>query len=316
MSYPVQICVLLVVAALGACTQEADFSPPEAEGPAEDFIAAWDQGDASAMVDLFHEDAAAEWSERRLDRVLQAVVHGVVQSIGVEEDGEVDQTEVDSEEELEEQGLEASVPYAVSYESEALNDPAVLEGEFEMSYDAESDRWGVLWSKELLWPGVEGAVGFAVKTRWRERGPILDRKGRKLAKGTGANRSYPFGASAGITVGHLEPVGKQDAIASEGEFQEGDLVGASGLELAYQERLAGTPSTKLQAVDRKGKALDTLGTRRGKPGKPVRATLDIRVQQAAEAAYGSTTGERRRWIRSRVTCWRSCRPRRSIPTAT
>ncbi len=159
-----------------------------------------------------------------------------------------------------------------------------------MSYDAESDRWGVLWSKELLWPGVEGAVGFAVKTRWRERGPILDRKGRKLAKGTGANRSYPFGASAGIIVGHLGPVGKQDAIASEGEFQEGDLVGASGLELAYQERLAGTPSTKLQAVDRKGKALDTLGTRRGKPGKPVRATLDIRVQQAAEAAYGSTTG--------------------------
>jgi peptidoglycan glycosyltransferase len=67
-------------------------------------------------------------------------------------------------------------------------------------------------------------------------------------------------------------------------------VGASGLELAYQERLAGTPSTKLQVVDRKGKALDTIGTREGEPGKPVRATLDIAVQRAAEGAYGGTTG--------------------------
>ncbi|MGI8707434.1 MAG: peptidoglycan D,D-transpeptidase FtsI family protein [Actinomycetota bacterium] len=275
---------------LGACTQGDDFAPPQAAEPADAFVAAWDEGDAAAMVDLFDADSAPEWSERRLDRLLKTVVGGVVHSISVELNGDVTQPEVGSEEELEEGGLEATVPYTVSYGSEALEEPASLEGELEMTYDVDSERWGVVWSKDLLWPGIQGAAGFDVKSRWPARAAILDRNGRRLARGTGSSRSYPFGASAGTTIGHLEPVDRGTAAASDGTYQEGDLIGASGLELAYEERLAGVPTTRLLVVDRKGRALETLGTSQGSPGKPVKATIDIRVQQAAESAYGATTG--------------------------
>lgn len=70
----------------------------------------------------------------------------------------------------------------------------------------------------------------------------------------------------------------------------GDLVGASGLELALQDRLAGTPASRLAIVDRRGEELEVVGRRRGRPGRNVKTTLDIRVQRAAENAYGGTTG--------------------------
>ena len=70
----------------------------------------------------------------------------------------------------------------------------------------------------------------------------------------------------------------------------GDLVGASGLELGLQDKLAGRPSSKLSVVGRKGKPLEVVGRRSGKPGRDVRTTLDIDVQRAAENAYGGTTG--------------------------
>lgn len=280
----------MACAILGSCTGGEDFAPPQAAEPADAFIAAWSEGDAGAMVELLDDDSGTEWSERRLDRLLDAVVGDVVRSLSVERTGDVDQTEVGSEEELDEEGLEAAVPYAVSYEAEALEEPASLEGELEMTYDADSERWGVVWSKGLLWPGIQGAAGFDVKSKWPARAPILDRNGRRLAVGAGSSRSYPFGASAGTTIGHLEPVDKKTAAAGDGTYQEGDLIGASGLELAYEERLAGTPTTKLRVVDRQGRGLEVIGSTRGRRGKPVKATLDIELQQAAESAYGSTTG--------------------------
>lgn len=287
---PVRAALFVACALLGGCTQGDDFAPPQAAESADAFVAAWDEGDAAAMVDLFDEGSAPEWSERRLDRLLGSMVDGVVQSVNVARNGDVTQPEVGSEEELEEGGLEANVPYTMSYGSEAIEEPASLEGEFEMTYDADSERWGVVWSKDLLWPDIEGAAGFDVKSRWPARAAILDRKGRRLARGTGSSRSYPFGASAGTTIGHLEPVDRETAAAGDGTYQEGDLIGGSGLELAYEERLAGVPTTKLIVVDRKGTALETLGTSQGSRGQPVRATININVQQAAESAYGSTTG--------------------------
>ena len=63
-----------------------------------------------------------------------------------------------------------------------------------------------------------------------------------------------------------------------------DLVGSSGLELAYQRQLAGTPSGKVLLVDRKtGDPVETLHEFQGAAGKPLETTLDLDVQKAAEA---------------------------------
>ena len=117
---PATVAIFVACGLFGSCTQGDDFVPPQAAEPADAFVAAWDEGDAAAMVDLFDADSAPEWSERRLDRLLGSMVDGVVQSVNVARKGDVTQPEVESEEELEEAGLEATVPYTVSYGSEAL----------------------------------------------------------------------------------------------------------------------------------------------------------------------------------------------------
>jgi cell division protein FtsI/penicillin-binding protein 2 len=70
----------------------------------------------------------------------------------------------------------------------------------------------------------------------------------------------------------------------------GDLVGQWGLEQQYDTHLAGTASLHIITRDRAtGVALDTLATHQGRAPQVLRTTLSTRVQNAAEAALGSST---------------------------
>lgn len=78
-----------------------------------------------------------------------------------------------------------------------------------------------------------------------------------------------------------------EALAKLGPpYAAGDQVGLSGLEAAFEQRLAGTPTAAIVLTDAKGKATTTLQTFRGTPGQPLRVTLDPATQRAAEAALG------------------------------
>jgi cell division protein FtsI/penicillin-binding protein 2 len=67
-----------------------------------------------------------------------------------------------------------------------------------------------------------------------------------------------------------------------------DDIGLSGLQLVYQRRLAGTPSGRVELVDSGGRVLSTLFSVDGHAGSPVRTTLSLRLQQAAESALPET----------------------------
>jgi hypothetical protein len=72
---------------------------------------------------------------------------------------------------------------------------------------------------------------------------------------------------------------------------EVDDVGASGLQRAYQQRLAGRPGGEVRLVERAdGDPVAVLGTFAAVPGEPLTTTLDLDVQAAAEAALGGRTG--------------------------
>lgn len=73
-------------------------------------------------------------------------------------------------------------------------------------------------------------------------------------------------------------------------YQAGDSVGLSGLQVSYQRKLAGTPTTKVITVNSHGDKVDVLATWRGTRSKPVTTTLDDRTQRAAEYALA---GQRR-----------------------
>jgi len=64
-----------------------------------------------------------------------------------------------------------------------------------------------------------------------------------------------------------------------------DVVGASGLQLQFQQQLAGAPGGEVQLVDAEsGGTLATLQRFKPRRGEPLRTTLDFETQDAAEQA--------------------------------
>ena len=273
-----------LVLLLSACdaTEEilGDGRPPALEA-ATAFAQAWSELDYPAMTEFFDEESSVAWPSDRLERVLDETLRaGAITDLTVSPDPAYSDDE---------SGAVAEFSLSVGYVSDFLDEEVILSGPLEMTYSEAGASWQVAWEKDLMWPGIEGGRSFAVKTSFATRGTLLDRNGRKLAVGPADERRYPFGSAAGTTVGHIEPAIRK-SIPKGTPLVPGDLVGGSGLEEAFNERLMGTPDIKLQVVGRKDKVLGTVGRQEGGSPKPVKTTLDIRVQRAAEAAYASTTG--------------------------
>jgi cell division protein FtsI/penicillin-binding protein 2 len=70
---------------------------------------------------------------------------------------------------------------------------------------------------------------------------------------------------------------------SNGRIKPGDEVGVSGLQKRYDEQLFGTRGATVVAVDEKGDRR-SLFTVDAVPGKPLRTTIDVAAQQAAQNA--------------------------------
>ncbi len=69
-----------------------------------------------------------------------------------------------------------------------------------------------------------------------------------------------------------------------------DLVGASGLQAAYEEQLAGTPGGSVALIDRRsGEQRQVLWRTRPVDGEPLQTALDYRFQAAAEQAIADQT---------------------------
>lgn len=77
---------------------------------------------------------------------------------------------------------------------------------------------------------------------------------------------------------------RQDGIA----YQPGDTTGLSGLQQYYQRRLVGTPTTEVIVEDGRGRVVSVLHKWSGSSGSPVRTTLDVGAQTAANQALAHT----------------------------
>lgn len=274
------LAVALVLVILSGCDPaEVLDTGPSAIDVATGFAAAWSADDHEAMVALF-DDSLQSWTPESFERSIEKIyATGAITGadVSIEE----------NDDPLTEDMVEMEI--SVEYTSEALEDPISFSGPFGLEVPDDDGDWAIAWSRDLLWPGITGGRSFAIDTRFKKRAAILDRKGRKLAVGPASERRYPFGSAAGTTIGHIEPIKKKD-IPEGAKLEPGDLVGGSGLEDAFNERLSGTPDVKLQVVGKKGKVLETIAREDGDRPRAVKTTLDIRVQQAAEAGYGGTTG--------------------------
>ena len=275
------VCCCAAALAASACTSEPsepDFPAPDAT--LSEFVDAWTDRDGAAMNELMDDPV------RRLDRFFgRAIGEGI--DFEVEPESVV--TKSASAEDESPSIVLADVEYTISYSVEGVDRDRSFEDTLQMRLDG--DRWTISWDPAAMWPEHDGATGLRVTRKWPRRAPILDRKGKTLAVGPAAARRYPFGASAGSTVGHIGTLTKEEAadLPLEAGYQRGDLAGVSGMELAFDERLTGTPGLRVEVVEGRER-VGTLLRSKPQPGKPVKTTLDMRVQQAAASAYGGTTG--------------------------
>jgi cell division protein FtsI/penicillin-binding protein 2 len=151
----------------------------------------------------------------------------------------------------------------------------------------------IAWSPDLVFPGLGPGGHLVRRAQVPERAPILARDGTPLAEGPAASRSSPLGAAAQNVAGATAaPAPGLDRELSQLGFPPGTPTGASGLELAFNRRLAGQPGGELLAVPSDGGPPGgrVLAARRPVPGKPVHTTIDPVLQRAAVAALGGQYG--------------------------
>ena len=104
-------------------------------------------------------------------------------------------------------------------------------------------------------------------------------------------RFYPFGSVAAHVIGYLQEINPEELAEwfVEG-YRAGDMVGRDGIEQSFERALAGRRGGSLLIVDPIGRPVREITTRAAIAGADIRLTLDIRVQELAEAALGEEPG--------------------------
>jgi penicillin-binding protein A len=119
-----------------------------------------------------------------------------------------------------------------------------------------------------------------------ERATLLSRDGKVLAAGPADARGSPLAGIADSIAGSMEPEETRQerrALYARG-FPRNWPVGQSGLEEAFEDRLAGQPGGELLAGRR------VLERARPRKAPPVRTTIDTRIQEAAVAGLAGRFG--------------------------
>jgi len=99
-------------------------------------------------------------------------------------------------------------------------------------------------------------------------------------------RDYPTGSLTASIIGFLGPIPalQEQEFLAQGFEPNRDKVGYAGIELQYQDLLAGTNGRRTVEVDVAGQEMRPVGeTRQPIPGLNLRLTIDTRLQQAAQA---------------------------------
>ena len=108
---------------------------------------------------------------------------------------------------------------------------------------------------------------------------VMVREGTERSRLPSPFADHVVGSTGIMTVELLEALGPP--------YSATDTVGRSGLELALEERLAGTPDQQVQRVNRYGRMMEVLATFPGTAPEALATTLDIDVQEAVEAVIAT-----------------------------
>ncbi len=104
-------------------------------------------------------------------------------------------------------------------------------------------------------------------------------------------RLYPKNGFLSHLIGYVGEVSKEMLDQEQFQFYEqGDVVGMSGVERYYNDLLMGKNGSRNVIVNSRGKVIKPLDGTPAIPGKPLKLTIDIDLQIAAEEALGDKDG--------------------------
>jgi penicillin-binding protein 2 len=104
-------------------------------------------------------------------------------------------------------------------------------------------------------------------------------------------RLYPRNGFMAHLIGYVGEVSEDMLNQPQFElYSAGDVVGISGVERQYNNLLMGTNGSRQALVDSHGREVGRLGETEAIPGKPLKLTVDIDLQIAAEQALEGKNG--------------------------
>jgi cell division protein FtsI/penicillin-binding protein 2 len=263
----VAVVAFVVGAAMGAP------GSPEKEA-ADRFAHAWEQGEFAAMYGELNASSQAQVGLREFTSAYgEAAQVATLTSLQAESAG--DSTSLEGH-------TVVTVPLtARTVAFGTVRDQVVLPFE----------EGGIAWDPSLVFPGLEHGQHLESEIELAPRAPILAADGAPLAEGPAEARAHPAGSAAIDVTGEMGTASEEDAatLARQG-FPEGTPVGVSGLEQAFNARLAGKPGGSLLAVDEGGETVRTLAKSAPRPGAPVLTTIDPDLQEAAVVALAGRAG--------------------------
>ena len=266
---------LIVIAAIAFALGASAGAPgsPEKEA-AERFSQAWARKDFTAMYRELNDASRRAVSEGEFAQAYrEAAEVATLRTLEVHSSGDPDS----------ENGVD-KVPVPIEAGTVAFG---VVSADLDLPY-AEG---GIAWDRSLVFPGLEPGERLENRIDLAPRAPILARDGTVLAEGSAEAREHPLGSAAVDVSGEVGMAAEEDvaALARQG-FPAGTPVGISGLEQAFNARLAGKPGGSLLAVAEEGGSARILAQAKPQPGAPVKTTIDPDLQVAAVSGLAGRAG--------------------------
>jgi peptidoglycan glycosyltransferase len=263
--------VALVAFVIGAATGSP--GSPEKDA-ANRFVEAWEARNFEGMYEELNEASRA-----RVDRgefvaaYREAEEIATARALAAGSAGDVTET-----------GSGKAVPVETTVSTVAF-------GEVEAALALPFAGGGIEWDESLSFPGLRKGEELAADVELAERAPILARDGTVLAEGPAQEREHPIGSAAIDVTGEVGEAPEEELakLARHG-FSPETPVGVSGLERAFNSRLAGKPGGSLLAVAADGSSVRTLAKAKPRPGAAVKTTIDPDLQEAAVSALAGRVG--------------------------
>lgn len=142
----------------------------------------------------------------------------------------------------------------------------------------DSKKYKIEWSSNLIFPELNNDYKVRVSNTEGKRGSILDRNGNILAE-TKTNREYPYKDITAHITGYVQGITAEELESkAEKRYNAHSIIGKTGLEQVYEERLKGKDGLKIYIEDNNGNIVKTIAETKGNDGEDIKLTIDINLQ--------------------------------------